>query len=42
MKLEISNFSSSRIVIALVFIFLLLFIVGCQKSNDMPPPGNEN
>lgn len=37
MKLKISNFSSSRRIIALVFVFLLLFLAGCQKSNDMPP-----
>lgn len=37
MKLKISNFSSSRIIIAAVFVFLLLLLAGCQKSNDMPP-----
>lgn len=36
MKLKI-DFSSHRIKIAVVIVFLLLFVSGCQKSNDMPP-----
>lgn len=37
MRLKIYNFSSSRIIITVAIVFLLLFVVGCQKSNDMPP-----
>jgi hypothetical protein len=36
MKLKI-DFSFHRIKIAVAIVFLLLFISGCQMSNDMPP-----
>ena len=37
MELKTSNFSSSPLIIALVFVFFILLLAGCQKNNDKPP-----